>query len=253
MISWRLLTCLAGALALHVLVGFLLARLPEQPRLQRPTIVEMRVVEPPPTPEKPPPEPEKPPEEPKIQPTETPKPLQMQQQPQKIHIAARADRAHQTPPSERAVTTDNATDTPTFGFSIESTSEGGKGPAMPVGNTLQVPGGGPKAQEVKPLAVPVLAREVTKDPLPTGRCTGKMTDEARDAGIEGSVVLSLVVDAEGNAQNIRVKKKLGYGLDERAIAVMKACKFSPGEHAGKKVAVEIPAFKVTFLPPDTGD
>ncbi len=253
MYSNRLGISIAIAVILHVAAAYLLLRLPEQPRLQRPVVVEMRVVDPPKPPEEPPPEPPKPQEVPKVEPTEQPQPLEMKPvQPQAMHVTARADKTHDTPRSERAVTTGDSTDTPTFGFSLESTSESGKGPAMPVGNTLQTPGGGPAVDKPKPLAAPVLARDVTKDPLPKGNCQGVYTDEATAAGIEGVVVLALVVDADGNARDIRVVKKLGYGLDGAAIAALKACKFTPGESNGRAVPIEIRAFKVTFVLPDAG-
>ena len=157
----RLGISVAIAVVLHVVAAYLLLRLPEQPRLQRPVVVEMRVVDPPKPPDQPPPEPPKPePEAPKpeVVPTEQPQPLEMHKvQPQALHVTARADKTHDTPRSERAVTTGDSTDTPTFGFSIESTSESGRGPAMPVGNTLQVPSGGPAVDKPKALAAPVLA------------------------------------------------------------------------------------------------
>lgn len=256
MYGGRLGISIAGAVVLHVAAAYFLSQLPEQPRLQRPVVVEMRVVEPPKPPEQPPPEPEKPQEAPKPepQPTQEAPPLEMHQvQPQALRVSARTDRTHNTAPSERAVTTGDATDTPTFGFSIESTSEGGKGPAMPVGNTLMVPSGGPAVAKPKPLAAPVAARDVTKDPLPKGNCRGAYTEDARDAGIEGLVVLSLVVDPQGNTRDIHVVQKLGHGLDEAAIAALKGCKFSPGEHNGEAVAVRIPAFKLRFILADSGE
>ena len=252
----RLGISIAIAVILHVAAALWLASLPEQPRLQRPVVVEMRVVDPPKPLDQPPPEPPKPEEAPKVEPTPTeqPEPVEMKKvQPQALHVSARADKTHDTPRSERAVTTGDSTDTPTFGFTIESTSASGNGPAMPVGNTLQVPSGGPAVDKPKPLAAPVLARDVTKDPLPKGKCSGTYTEAARDAGIEGQVVLSLVVDPEGNTRDIRVVQKLGHGLDEAAIAALKACKFSPGEHNGQAVAVTIPRFKLTFVLAESGE
>ena len=174
-------------------------------------------------------------------------------QPQAMHVAARADKTHDTPRSERAVVTGDSTDTPTFGFTIESTSEGGKGPAMPVGNTLQVPSGGPAVDKPKALAAPVLARDVTKAPLMISNCRGEYTEAARDAGVEGTVVISAVVDPDGNTRDIHVVEKLGHGLDEAAITAVKNCKYSPGEHNGQKVAVRIPRIPVRFYMGGSGD
>ena len=251
----RLGISVALAVVLHVAAAFLLSRLPDQPRLQRPVTVEMRVVDPPKPPDQPPPEPPKPEEPAKVEPTPTePKPLEMQQQkPQAMHVSARADKTHDTARSERAVVTGDSTDTPTFGFSIESTSESGKGPAMPVGNTLQAPSGGPREDKPKALAAPVLARDVTKAPLPIGNCHGDYTEAARDAGVEGTVIITAVVDADGSTRDIHVVEKLGHGLDEAAIAAVKHCKYSPGEHNGQKVAVRIPRIPVRFYMGGSGD
>jgi len=41
--------------------------------------------------------------------------------------------------------------------------------------------------------------------------------EAREAKIEGAVVLGTVVGVDGNARDIRVVQSLGHGLDEKAI------------------------------------
>ena len=253
MYTGRLLTSIALAAILHMALAYFLAQLPEQPRLQKVT-VEMRVVDPPPSAPEPPPEPEKPkePEKPLDQPLE--KPLEAQQQkPQAMHVTARADKTHDTAKSERAVVTDNSTDVPTFGFSIESTSESGKGPAMPVGNTLQVPSGGPREDKPKALAAPVAARDVTKDPLPKIECHGVYTDEATAAGIEGVVIVSAVIDVDGTTRDIKVVEKLGYGLDAAAIAAVKHCKYTPGEHNGQAVPVRIPRITVRFVLPNAGD
>ena len=262
MYGGRLTGALVVAGVLHVAVALLLARLPEQPRPPQRVTVEMRVVTPPPSQPEPPPQTPPPPE-----PTPEPEPIAQQQpqeqptqpaphttKPQAMKVSARATGDHDTAPSERAVTVGDSTDTPQFGFSLESTSEAGKGPAMPVGNTLMAPGGGPRVDNPKPLAAaPVAARDVTKDPLPVGRCRGEYTPDAHDAGVEGVVILSLTVDADGNARDIKLVQKLGHGLDEAAMDALKRCKFSPGEHNGQKVAVRIPAFKLRFVLQESGD
>ena len=65
------------------------------------------------------------------------------------------------------------------------------------------------------------------------------TDEANRARKEGKVVLSLVVDTTGHAQNLRVVTPLGYGLDEKAIEAVKQWRFQPGMKDGKPVNVQI--------------
>jgi periplasmic protein TonB len=63
------------------------------------------------------------------------------------------------------------------------------------------------------------------------------SEEARKAKYQGTVVLSVEVDASGRAQNPRVVRSLGLGLDEKAIEAVKKWKFRPGYKDGKPVTV----------------
>lgn len=63
------------------------------------------------------------------------------------------------------------------------------------------------------------------------------TDEARQAKIQGPVMLSLVIDPQGRARNIRVTKSLDKGLDQQAISAIGKWRFSPGLKDGKPVRV----------------
>ena len=63
------------------------------------------------------------------------------------------------------------------------------------------------------------------------------TDDARSAKIQGPVVLSLMIDPQGFANNIRVTKSLDKGLDQEAIAAIEKWHFAPGIKDGKPVRV----------------
>jgi protein TonB len=63
------------------------------------------------------------------------------------------------------------------------------------------------------------------------------SEEARKAKYSGTVVIQLVVDSSGKAQNIRVIRSLGLGLDEKAIEAVNKWKFRPGLRNGQPVAV----------------
>lgn len=71
------------------------------------------------------------------------------------------------------------------------------------------------------------------------------SDAARKAKYQGSVLLWLVVGADGLTHNIRVQRSLGMGLDEKAIAAVSAWKFEPATLDGRPVAVEVNV-QVTF-------
>lgn len=157
------------------------------------------------------------------------------------------------PPTERPDPNADPDAEPVFGVSMASTTTAGNGAAFPTGNTLAGRPGAraPSSQAARPLvgggggeAAP--AWEVTKMPLPRGRCAGKYTDAARAAGLEGTVVLELTVGADGRATDIRIVTGLGGGLSEAAVEALRACRFTPGERNGEAVAVRIRAFKVSF-------
>ncbi len=90
----------------------------------------------------------------------------------------------------------------------------------------------------------VTSPEVTYQPEPP------YSDEARKAKLEGSVYLSVLVNAEGKPVNAKVMvRPLGLGLDERAIyTVVTQWKFKPGMKDGKRVAVRA-QFEVVFRLP----
>jgi TonB family protein len=79
----------------------------------------------------------------------------------------------------------------------------------------------------------VTAPRAIYDPEP------EYSDEARRVKHQGVVVLSLVVDPQGQARNIRVARSLGMGLDEKAIEAVKKWRFDPGTKDGTPVAVQV--------------
>ena len=244
----------AGSVVGHLLLTTLLGWLPPEPPPDLSPPVVIRVIEPKVEPLA---EPDPEPEPAKPEPTPPPKPEPKQPPPKvipkQVQAEQHAETPHDTPPTDTPPNTTDTTDTPVFGVTMESTSQGGNGPAVHVGNTMR-PGAGsnaaPSKDPVKPLAAPVAAYEVTKMPLPQGRCAGKYTDEARAAAIEGVVVLDLTVDENGRAREITVVQRLEHGLTEAAIAAVTACTFTPGEKGGQRVPVRVRGFKIRFLMQD---
>lgn len=252
-----MLLAVVASVFLHGALARALEELPEARQPERRNVVFMDVVRPPP----PPPPPEPPPPEPKVEAPKPPPPETVyeapKRQPPKRTPPKRAPRPDKPPPKElpppntERPTEGEPTDVPVFGFDMASTSNAGSGPAMPVGNTLMAkPDEAPRPKAVKkvaPLAVPVQAWEVSTMPTMRGRCQGKYTDEARQAGIEGTVVLDLVVGPDGRTHSIKVLEGLGHGLDKAAITALETCRFKPGTRNGEAVAVRIRAFKIRFF------
>ena len=72
------------------------------------------------------------------------------------------------------------------------------------------------------------------------------SDEARKAKYQGTVVLDVIITADGRAINIHVAKGPGLGLEEKAIEAVRSWRFKPAiGPSGKPVAVSIP-IEVTF-------
>lgn len=69
--------------------------------------------------------------------------------------------------------------------------------------------------------------------------TPSYSEAARKAKLEGIVLLKLVVDEDGNPQNVRVVRPLGMGLDEKAIEAVRRYRFNPALKDGVPVPVEI--------------
>ena len=237
MIDKRLAICALGSVVAHFVFAESLSILPERAHVTIPQRIEIRVVAaPPPPPPPPPPAPE--PEPPKPEVHEAPRPTPRA-------AATRAAKPVDTPLSTTTPTTTETTTAPVYGFQMSSSSSAG--PAVARGNTPQPTPPASSPGPAKPLAAPAAAVEVTKMPLPLGRCSGKYTDAAKAAGIEGTVVLDLIVDEQGRARDIQVTEALTHGLTEAAVAAVQSCKFTPGERAGQPVPVRVRGFKIRFF------
>jgi TonB family protein len=82
-------------------------------------------------------------------------------------------------------------------------------------------------------------------PLPIYDPQPEYSEEARQANYQGTDILSIVVTAEGNVEDVRVVRPLGRGLDEEAMKTVRTWHFKPCMKDGKPVScrVDIP---VTF-------
>ncbi len=76
-------------------------------------------------------------------------------------------------------------------------------------------------------------------PQPIATPDPEYTEEARNAKTQGTCVLWLIVDEQGNPRDIRVVRGLGFGLDARAIAAVKQWRFQPALKDGHPVNVQI--------------
>jgi TonB family protein len=76
----------------------------------------------------------------------------------------------------------------------------------------------------------------------------KFPEDAVESGIQGTVKLNFIIEKDGSLSNIKTERKLGFGIDEEAIRVLKLTKkWYPAMQNGKavKVAYSIP-IRFTF-------
>ena len=73
----------------------------------------------------------------------------------------------------------------------------------------------------------------------------EFSEEARKAKVAGNVLVSIIVDATGHPQNVRVIRGIGMGLDEKAVEAVRQYRFKPAMMNGKPVPVEV-NFDVNF-------
>jgi periplasmic protein TonB len=91
-------------------------------------------------------------------------------------------------------------------------------------------GGGTGGGPYRPgsgVAPPRLLHEVKPD----------YTEDARRHGVEGEVVMEVVVRHDGSVGDVRLVSGLGYGLNDRAMAAVRQWRFSPAQRRGLPVDV----------------
>ena len=71
------------------------------------------------------------------------------------------------------------------------------------------------------------------------------TATARNAGVQGNVVLDCVILTDGTVGDVRVSKHLDLDLDAEAIRTVRQWKFTPGEKEGQAVPVQV-SIELTF-------
>ncbi|HEY1257088.1 MAG TPA: energy transducer TonB [Terracidiphilus sp.] len=76
-------------------------------------------------------------------------------------------------------------------------------------------------------------------PALVNNVAAEFSDESREAGLQGTVLLSLIVDTKGMPRNIQVTRPLGMGLDEKSIEAVKKYRFKPATKDGKPIAVPV--------------
>ena len=108
------------------------------------------------------------------------------------------------------------------------------------------------AQSLPPADKPLKVGGGVSAPKVIYRQEPQYTEGARKAHVQGTVLLWLIVRADGTVGDIKVEKSLDKELDENAIASVKRWRFIPAEKNGESVAVEA-HIEVTFHLDGKGD
>ena len=67
----------------------------------------------------------------------------------------------------------------------------------------------------------------------------EFTEQARRENYQGSVSIKLIVDSQGNPQDVRLASHLGMGLEEKAIEAVRQYNFKAAMYQGHPVSVQI--------------
>src|SRR5687767_1091788 len=70
-------------------------------------------------------------------------------------------------------------------------------------------------------------------PIAVYKVTPEYTQNAREARIEGKVLLRANISKTGKAERIRVIKSLGHGLDQKAVECLRKWRFQPALKQGE--------------------
>ncbi|HEY4363870.1 MAG TPA: energy transducer TonB [Bryobacteraceae bacterium] len=106
-------------------------------------------------------------------------------------------------------------------------------------NLFEIPPDYSVVDEPGPFAISYVHHSHASLPTLLSRVPAVYTEDARKAGIQGTVQLTLLVDEAGKAQAIRVEHSLEPGLDQEAIKAVRHWRFHPGEQDGHAVRVPV--------------
>lgn len=258
-----LIIAIVASALLHGVLFVLASRLKIEPPPPASKRVKITVVEPPPKKPEPPPPPKVVEDKPKPPP---PKKKVVRKRKKVVRAPVRKDKTVPKSEPKPAETPPPAKPKPPpmgFSVSMESTVVGG-GVAV-----TAVEGGGNMFADPRDTSIRPGKKTSQRPPPASGKGKGpgrgdivitpprfltpgskrspKYPEQARQAGIEGQVVLRVYVGASGRVERVRVIKKLGYGCEDAAVAHAKsAWRFTPATEGGRVVGMWIPV-PVTFV------
>ncbi|MCP4654369.1 MAG: energy transducer TonB [bacterium] len=79
--------------------------------------------------------------------------------------------------------------------------------------------------------------ETVTPPVRTHTPAPHYTEDARQARIQGIVIVSCVINCEGRVDDLRIVKALYPSLDDEVLRTLSSWRFIPAKQAGRRVAV----------------
>ena len=76
-------------------------------------------------------------------------------------------------------------------------------------------------------------------PVVLHKVVPEFTDQARRVKFQGEASIGLIVDAQGNPEDVHVVRPLGMGLDQKAVQAVRQYKFRPAMFQGHPVPVQL--------------
>lgn len=130
-----------------------------------------------------------------------------------------------TPTPNEVVANAKADTTPVQGLTKDSVSDKGT-MAAPVGNTLMIEDTG---QRLNPNDVGALKGDLSAPAslIRSSVETPPYTEQALDASLEGTWIVDVYVDVSGKVTSAELRKKIGYGMDERVLKAAQSARFTP--------------------------
>ena len=93
----------------------------------------------------------------------------------------------------------------------------------------------PQEQEADP--APIFVEGDVQKPVKTYAPAPHYTQEAKEAGIQGAVLLQAVIGKQGGVEQVEVLQELSHGLTEAAADTIRTWKFEPATLDGEPVSV----------------
>ncbi len=124
---------------------------------------------------------------------------------------------------------------------LTATTTDSVGPEIKTGNTIAKEMDDLKLDPKDADTLPIPADEflVTSMPILISEIRITYPEVAKKAGIEGPVVMDLLIDEQGKVRQVNLIKGPGFGLDDAALAAIKNFQFRPAKIKDQSVAVKI--------------